>query len=252
MKITKSLCNCIFIQLLSHHYLCIRFSRFSRSAKYTYETATNCANLLRCWKSAYLASRSYIESSGVGSRWEFDRQTLFSEVDHICHISQDIAYIGRVFIQYENLFGHRLKALITDPSIVDDLMKKVYRLLDDMLSSVDYDIFRPGNFENWEHTLATFNHRLASVEADAKAVIERSINTLRSSDMGLELIKTIKEIDTREELAEFISTKHENILRFFQTEINSVEFTYTVNIRRHYLISPRNRLTPTLITQKLL
>lgn len=131
-------------------------------------------------------------------------------------------------------------------------MKKVYRLLDDMLSSVDYDIFRPGNFENWEHTLATFNHRLASVEADAKAVIERSINTLRSSDMGLELIKTIKEIDTREELAEFISTKHENILRFFQTEINSVEFTYTVNIRRHYLISPRNRLTPTLITQKLL
>ncbi|XP_011184312.3 dynein axonemal heavy chain 10 [Zeugodacus cucurbitae] len=202
---------------------------FSRSAKYTYETATNCANLLRCWKSAYLASRSYIESSGVGSRWEFDRQTLFSEVDHICHISQDIAYIGRVFIQYENLFGHRLKALITDPSIVDDLMKKVYRLLDDMLSSVDYDIFRPGNYENWEHTLETFNRRLEGVESDAKAVIERSINTLRSSDMGLELIKTIKEIDTRDELAEFISTKHENILRFFQTEINSVEFTYAKN-----------------------
>ncbi|XP_017478046.1 PREDICTED: dynein heavy chain 10, axonemal [Rhagoletis zephyria] len=202
---------------------------FSRSAKYTYETATNCANLLLCWKTAYLASRSYIESSGVGSRWEFDRQTLFSEVDHICHISQDIAYIGRVFIQYENLFGHRLKALITDPSIVDDLMKKVYRLLDDMLSNVDYDIFRPGNYENWEDTLETFNRRLENVESDAKSVIERSINTLRSSDMGLELIKTINEIDTRKELAEFISTKHENILRFFQTEINSVEFTYTKN-----------------------
>lgn len=203
----------------------------SRSAKYTYETATSCANLLLCWKKAYMVSRAHIESSGAGSRWEFDRSLLFNEVDHISRISKDIAYIGRVFIQYENLFGYRLKALITDPSIVDDLMKKVYRLLDEMLSVVDYDIFRPGNWENWEHTLGQFNNRLEVLESEARSVIDKSILSLRSSDLGLALIRDINDIDTRPALSEFISTKHENVLRFFVTEINSVEYEYVVSFQ---------------------
>ncbi|XP_037827971.1 dynein heavy chain 10, axonemal-like, partial [Lucilia sericata] len=202
---------------------------FRYSSKFTYETATNCANLLKCWKTAYLLSRKHIEESGAGSRWEFDRNALFNEVDHICRISRDIASIGRVFIQYENLFGKRLKGLITHPSLIDDLMRKVYRLLDDMLNSVDYDIFRPGNWENWEHTLSTFNKRLDSVESEAKLVIERSITMLRSSELGLSLIRDVKHLDTRQALTEFISTKHENLLRFFVTEINAVEYEYMNN-----------------------
>uniref|UniRef100_A0A1I8PAD1 Dynein-1, subspecies f n=1 Tax=Stomoxys calcitrans TaxID=35570 RepID=A0A1I8PAD1_STOCA len=199
---------------------------FRHTSRYTYETATNCANLLRCWKTAYLMSRKYIEDSGAGSRWEFDRNALFNEVDHINRISRDIASIGRVFLQYENLFGNRLKGLITDPTIIDNLMRKVYRLLDEMLTSVDYDIFRPGNWENWEHTLSTFNKRLDAVESEAKQVIEKSITMLRSSDLGLELIRDVKNLDTRQALTEFISTKHENLLRFFVTEINTVECEY--------------------------
>ncbi|XP_058981464.1 dynein axonemal heavy chain 10-like [Musca domestica] len=196
---------------------------FRHSSRYTYETATSCANLLKCWKTAYLMSRKYIEDSGAGSRWEFDRNALFNEVDHITRISRDIASVGRVFIQYENLFGNRLKCLITDPTLVDGLMRKVYRLLDDMLTSVDYDIFRPGNWENWEHTLSTFNKRLDAVESEAKQVIEKSITMLRSSDLGLELIRDVKLLDTRKALTDFLSTKHENLLRFFVTEINTVE-----------------------------
>ncbi|KAI8122976.1 axonemal, Dynein heavy chain 10 [Lucilia cuprina] len=199
------------------------------SSKFTYETATNCANLLKCWKTAYLLSRKHIEESGAGSRWEFDRNALFNEVDHICRISRDIASIGRVFVQYENLFGKRLKGLITHPPLIDDLMRKVYRLLDDMLISVDYDIFQPGNWENWEHTLSTFNKRLDTVESEAKLVIERSITMLRSSELGLSLIRDVKHLDTRQALTEFISTKHENILRFFVTEINAVEYEYMNN-----------------------
>lgn len=184
---------------------------------------------MKCWKTAYLISRKHIEDSGAGSRWEFDRNALFNEVDHICRISRDIASIGRVFIQYENLFGNRLKGLITDPTLIDDLMRKVYRLLDDMLKSVDYDIFRPGNWENWEHTLSTFNKRLDAVESEAKQVIKKSITMLRSSDLGLSLIRDVKQLDTRKALTEFISTKHENLLRFFVTEINAVECEYMVS-----------------------
>ncbi|KAH8382819.1 hypothetical protein KR009_005420 [Drosophila setifemur] len=200
---------------------------FKFSATYTCETATNCANLLRCWKQAYKISRQHIEDSGAGSRWEFDRVALFNEVNHIHRVAVDIAYVGRTFIQYENLFGHRLKACIGDPSIVDNLMRKVYRMLDDLIRSVDYDMFMPSNWENWEYSLEMFNKRLESVENEAKNVIDQSINSLLSSEKGVDLVMNAMNIDTRQTLQEFICTKHDNLLRFFVTEINAVERVFT-------------------------
>ncbi|XP_030371764.1 dynein heavy chain 10, axonemal [Scaptodrosophila lebanonensis] len=215
----------VFVQKVKS-FICFE-NIFRYSATYTYETATSCANLLRCWKQAYKLSRQHIEESGAGSRWEFDRVALFSEVNHIHRVAVDIAYIGRVFIQYENLFGHRLKALITDPSIVDNLMRKVYRMLDELMHGIDYDIFQPSNWENWEYSLEQFNHRLEGLEMEAKAVIDQSINSLLSSAKGLQLVTNANMIDTRSALKEFISTKHENLLRYFVTEINTVEYVFT-------------------------
>lgn len=200
----------------------------------------NCANLLRGWKTAYLLSRKYIEENAAGSRWEFDRSFLFNEIDHICRISSDVATIGRVFIQYENLFGNHIKSMITDPSLADDLMRKVYRLLDELLTNVDYDVFNPGNWENWEHNLNTFYKRLESVEIEAKRVIDKSITILRSSEMGLLLIKDVKNLDTRPALTDFILTKHENLLRFFVSEINAIENEFVVRINNFCLVHCTN------------
>lgn len=43
-----------------------------------------------------------IETSGVGSRWEFDKKTLFGLVDHITRLSKDVADIAKV--RDENYF----------------------------------------------------------------------------------------------------------------------------------------------------
>lgn len=69
---------------------------FNRTASEVHSLATNCAKLLTTWKATYMATRSYIENSGVGSRWEFDRGVLFSEVDHCARISTDIANLAKV------------------------------------------------------------------------------------------------------------------------------------------------------------
>ncbi|XP_055846772.1 dynein axonemal heavy chain 10 isoform X2 [Episyrphus balteatus] len=204
---------------------------FKHPANIIYETAKNCASFLFFWKSSYMATRAKIENSGVGSRWEFDRKTLFNEVDHICRISQDIAYIAKVFVQFENLFGYRLKSILIDPSIVDVMMEKVYCLLGDIMR-VDYDIFRPANWENWEDTLDGFNRKLNNVETEAMVVIDQCVTSLRSSYLGLALITDIYDIDTREKLVEYISEKHENILRFFVTEINTIEYEFTNNKKK--------------------
>ena len=68
----------------------------SLPATSAYKRARECVNLLQCWKSSYMATRAYIEESGVGSRWEFDKKTLFGLVDHVTRISQDIADIAKV------------------------------------------------------------------------------------------------------------------------------------------------------------
>ncbi|KAH8417458.1 hypothetical protein KR222_000260 [Zaprionus bogoriensis] len=217
----------VFVQKVKK---CINFDNiFKYSATYTYETANNCANLLKCWKQAYKISRQHIEESGAGSRWEFDSVKLFNEVNHIYRVAVDIAYVGRVFIQYENLFGRNLKALITDPAIVDNLMRKIYRLLNDLIRTVDYDMFLPSNWENWEYSLEQFNKHLELLEMEAKTVIDQSINSLLSAEKGIKLLTNANAIDTRQSLQEFVSTKHENLLRFFISEINNVEAVFTTN-----------------------
>lgn len=45
---------------------------------------------------SYMQMRSLIETSGVGSRWEFDKKTLFGLVDHMTRVSRDVADIAKV------------------------------------------------------------------------------------------------------------------------------------------------------------
>lgn len=107
-------------------------------------------------------------------------------------------------------------------------MKKVYSILNDILN-IDYDIFKPGNWENWEDTLAIFHRKIENLEKDAKYIIEECISSLRSSDLGLELIKEVSEMDTRENLKEFISDKHDAILKHFIHKIDVIKNEFMVS-----------------------
>lgn len=75
---------------------CIFSAPISLPATAAYKRACECVNLLQCWKNLYMETRAYIEDSGVGSRWEFDKKTLFGLADHVTRISQDIANIAKV------------------------------------------------------------------------------------------------------------------------------------------------------------
>lgn len=72
------------------------FPHDSLPATAAFKRARECVNLLQCWKSSYMETRAYIEDSGVGSRWEFDKKTPFGLVDHVTRISQDVAAIAKV------------------------------------------------------------------------------------------------------------------------------------------------------------
>lgn len=98
---------------------------FKYSASDAHALATKCADLLLTWKQNYLKTRAHIEQSGVGSRWEFNKNILFEDVDHCARISNDIANISLVFIEFENIFKQKLQSLVYNPGDVDNMMNKV-------------------------------------------------------------------------------------------------------------------------------
>lgn len=98
---------------------------FKYSASDAHALATKCADLLSAWKENYLKTRAHIEQSGVGSRWEFAKNILFDDVDHCARISNDIANISLVFIEFENIFKQKLQSLVYNPDDVDNMMNKV-------------------------------------------------------------------------------------------------------------------------------
>lgn len=98
---------------------------FKYSAFDAHALATKCADLLLTWKENYLKTRAHIEQSGVGSRWEFNKNILFDDVDHCARISNDIANILLVFVEFENIFKQKLQSLVYNPDDVDNMMNKV-------------------------------------------------------------------------------------------------------------------------------
>lgn len=215
-----------------------------------YQLATNCAKLLLAWKTSYLTTRNKVELAQVGSRWEFSKAVLFDDVDHCARISNDIANISLVFVQFENIFGAHLKSLVYNPDDVTNIMNKVrttwwvsivvlkviemflrpmqaYKLID-FIGKIDYNIFRPGNLENWEASLNSFNKRLQTIEIDAKDVLDKCIPALKLSEQGIVLINNIDTMNTRTALAVHMRNKRESVLEKFIAEIESVQLIFMV------------------------
>lgn len=89
------------------------------------QTAQSCAELLECWKQSYTNTRTFIEETGIGSRWEFDKNVIFGELDHITRICRDIVKIANTFLSFEMVFSNELRSIIRQPEEVDNLLKQV-------------------------------------------------------------------------------------------------------------------------------
>lgn len=92
------------------------------------KTAQACADLLTVWKQSYIDTRAFIENSGVGSRWEFDKNVIFADLDHIARVCRDIVKVSESFVHFEEIFNNNLRSIVTQPEEVDNMMKKVGRM----------------------------------------------------------------------------------------------------------------------------
>lgn len=198
-----------------------------------FECATKCTELLQAWKRSYVETRALIEELGVSSRWEFDKASLFEDVDHIARICQDIVQVAEIIIQFESMFSASLKSIITDPEEVENIMKMVYSLVQ-LITCIDYDLFSPSNLENWMATIDLFRRKIGQVEQHGLVVLDHCIGSLRSAEQGLELIDTMNTLNTRQSFRDHVKKKHDSVTKKFLTEISFVG---------HVFARQKNKLT---------
>ncbi|XP_060518939.1 LOW QUALITY PROTEIN: dynein axonemal heavy chain 10 [Cylas formicarius] len=190
--------------------------------------------MLETWKSAYMATRQKIEDSGKGQRWEFNRGRLFAASDYVAKVCDDL-YKGAVVVShFKNIFGPELRSIVNDPQTIDNVSKRVDRLVSS-IENTDFDIFDMNCKENWEAIIVNYEKEVRKLEIESTNFIEQSLKMIRSSEAALEMMLKFKHIETREMILDKLMKRFDVILDQFTKEILSVDDNFTRNKRRPVL-----------------
>ncbi|KAL4712607.1 hypothetical protein ACJJTC_007202 [Scirpophaga incertulas] len=182
--------------------------------------------IMEMWHKLYKETRRNIELSGKGARWEFDQPLLFTRTDYIGTVARDLGDVIQVLIDFERIFGLELKSIISDPTQIDDVRKRVKHLVHP-IKTIDFSVFVFDNKENWDVIMGDFWNEVRYLEEEAKNYINQSFGNLRSSEEALTVLLKFLELDTRESIRKELSTKFDLVMRQFIKEITNIEDRFT-------------------------
>ncbi|KAM3960300.1 LOW QUALITY PROTEIN: dynein heavy chain at 89D [Aphomia sociella] len=182
--------------------------------------------IMEMWHELYKETRRNIELSGKGARWEFDQPLLFTRTDYIGTVARDLGDVVQVLIDFERIFGLELKSIISDPTQIDDVRKRVKNLVYP-IRTIDFSVFVFDNKENWDVIMNDFWNEVRYLEEEAKNYINQSFGNLRSAEEALSVLLKFLEFDTRESIHRQLSTKFDLIMRQFIKEITAIEDKFT-------------------------
>ncbi|XP_026741363.1 dynein heavy chain 10, axonemal [Trichoplusia ni] len=182
--------------------------------------------IMETWHALYRETRRNIELSGKGARWEFDQPLLFTRTDYIGTVAKDLGDVVQVLIDFERIFGLELKSIISDPTQIDDVRKRVKNLVYP-IRTIDFSVFVFDNKENWDAIMGEFWNEVKYLEDEAKNYINQSFGNLRSSEEALTVLLKFLEFDTRASIRQQLATKFDLVMRQFIKEITAIEDKFT-------------------------
>ncbi|CAG9821168.1 unnamed protein product [Phaedon cochleariae] len=190
--------------------------------------------MLEKWKSSYLQTRQKIEDSGKGQRWEFDKRKLFGASDYMAIVCKDLNEVAKIIYHFKNIFGPELRAIVSDPQSIDNVAKRVDKLVI-QIENTDFDIFDLNCKENWEAIMQQFYKEVRHLELEGVSFIDQSFKMIRSSESALELLLKFKFIETREVISNKLMLKFDVILDQYMKEILAIDDNFTRN-KRHPIL----------------
>ncbi|VVD00165.1 unnamed protein product [Leptidea sinapis] len=134
--------------------------------------------IMEMWHQLYKETRRNIELSGKGARWEFDQPYLFTRTDYIGTVARDLGDVIQVVIDFERIFGNEMKSILSDPTQIDNIRKRV-KLIVYPIRTIDFSVFVFDNKENWDVIMSDFWTEVRHLEDEAKKYIDTSFTNLR-------------------------------------------------------------------------
>ncbi|KAJ8963302.1 hypothetical protein NQ318_018771 [Aromia moschata] len=198
--------------------------------------------MLELWKSSYMDVRQKIEDSGKGQRWEFDKNRLFTSSDYMASVCKDLHEVATIMYHFKNIFGVELRSIVSDPQSIDNVSKRVDRLVLP-IENTDFDIFDKGCKENWDAIMDSFHKEVRKLDLEGVGFIDQSFKMIRqatakSSESALEMLLKFKHMETRQLIQDRLMLKFDVILDQYMKEILIVEDAFMRN-KRHPIL-PKN------------
>lgn len=190
--------------------------------------------MLEMWQTAYMTTRQRIEDSGKGARWEFDRRKLFSASNYMARVCKDLNEVSTVIFHFKNIFGPQLRSIVSDPQSIDNVAKRVDRLVV-QIENTDFDIFDMYSKENWDAIMVHFYKEVKILEEEALGFIDQSFKMIRSSEDALDMLLKFKLFETRKIIMKKLMSKFDVILDQYVKEILLVDDNFTRNKRQPVL-----------------
>lgn len=207
-------------------------SLFRNPVGYIQKVTQAAREMLEIWKSSYMETRQKIEDSGKGQRWEFDKKKLFERSDYMATVCKDLYEVAVIIEEFNNIFGPELRAMVVDPQKIDNVTKRVEKLLLN-IEITEFDIFNENYKENWDAVMVYFHKEVRKLEQEGVSFIDQSFKNLRSSEGALEMLNKLKNVKTRQIILDRLRIKFDNILDQFTKEILIVDDAFTVKFGAH-------------------
>ncbi|XP_045502201.1 dynein axonemal heavy chain 10 [Colias croceus] len=182
--------------------------------------------IMETWHALYKETRRGIELSGKGARWEFDQPLLFTRTDYIGTVGRDLGDAIQVLIDFERIFGMELKSIISDPTQIDDVRKRVKNLVYP-IRTIDFSVFVFDNKENWDVIMSDFWTEVRYLEEEAKNYINACFSNLRNAEEALDVLLKFIEFDLRDTIKRQLATKFDLVMRQFIKELTAIEDKFT-------------------------
>ena len=189
-------------------------------------TSQEAKKLLEAWRQTYMDVRAHIEETGPGRRrWEFDRELIFEETDHIALICTQLIEIITTIEQFQRFLQPELSAVTGESSTVDLITEQVHSIKS-LIDNIDFDPFQMSNWQKWESLMNTFRRKVSDTEICAGTSIEKAFQQLRSSEAAFDLVLNFRHIQSRPFIHRRIDERYYDILDQYSKELGQVEKSF--------------------------
>ena len=185
------------------------------------------ATLLK-WKTAYSHVQDEINSSKREAHWVFDTKRLFETTDYMADRCGELMEIVNVLDYYNTVLGSQLKAVLTDTSNIEKILRDVEKLKKPV-ETMTFDPFEKKAVHNWQMLYANFQNGVATLDAKVKQFIEKIFgDDLRSAESAFDLLQSFESLHSRMgenilDIKKLLQTKADKILTLYLVEMQRVE-----------------------------